>query len=204
MTDHVDVSAYQQRITALQARVDELEQRLVTDDLMQILSRQGLMDYLEAVANEVRYQQQHPDKRRTVIVKFLSVLFIDIDHFKKVNDGYGHAAGDAVLKQVASLVRDQVRQLDAVGRYGGEEIVVGLVGAAGTHAVRIAEQIREKIAEQVFKIADQELHITVSVGVAELIESQSVAETLKAADTALYAAKNSGRNKVVVAEVPAT
>lgn len=195
-----DVEAYKTRIAALQQQVLELQQRLVTDELTQILNRRGLMDYLEAIAHEVRFQHKHPDKRRSVVIKALSVIFIDIDHFKRINDTYGHDAGDAVLRQVADLIQDQVRQLDIVGRYGGEEIVVGLIGANEKDATRIAEQLRASIEKATLTVPSDEIKITASLGVAELKDEKSIAAVLKRADEALYVAKNDGRNRVVVAE----
>jgi diguanylate cyclase (GGDEF)-like protein len=200
MANPPDLDAYKARIADLQAQVQELQKRLVTDELTQILNRRGLMDYLEAIASEVRFQQKHPDKRRSVVIKALSLIFIDIDHFKRINDTYGHDAGDAVLRQVADLIQDQVRQLDIVGRYGGEEIVVGLVGADEKNAARIAEILRTEIEASEFIVPNKDdLKLTASLGVAELTNEKSVAAVLKMADEALYRAKDEGRNRVIVA-----
>ena len=192
-----------QKIAILQARVAELEQLLVTDEFMHIFNRQGLMQYLGHIADEVRWQHKHPDKRRNVIVRSLSVLFIDIDKFKLVNDNHGHPAGDAVLREVASIIKREVRDLDVVGRYGGEEIVVGLVGAASEHAVKKADSIRQKIADAAFGIPSGEtISVTVSIGVAELLQD-SLDQTIKRADAALFESKNSGRNRVTLASAEA-
>lgn len=193
-----DIKVYKERIAALQAEVRELHQRLVTDELTQIFNRRGLMEYLEAIASEVMYQYKHPDKRRSVVIKSLSIIFLDIDYFKKVNDTYGHDAGDEVLRQTAELIRDRVRELDIVGRYGGEEIVVGLPGASSGHAQRIAEDLRAIIEGHDFNINKQQFSVTASLGVAELTPTRNIHQTLKAADEALYKAKDTGRNKVVV------
>ncbi len=198
MSQADDIKVYKERIAALQAQVRELHQRLVTDELTQIFNRRGLMEYLEAIASEVMYQYKHPDKRRSVIIKSLTIIFLDIDHFKKVNDTYGHDAGDEVLRQTADLIRGRVRQLDIVGRYGGEEIVVGLPGATAEHAERIADDLRAIIEEHDFMVGEQSLQVTASLGVAELTPTRNIHQTLKAADDALYKAKDSGRNKVVV------
>lgn len=198
MTGAEDIKAYKARIAALQKQVRDLNERLVTDELTQIFNRRGLMEYLEAIANEVHYQYKHPDKRRSVVIKHLTVIFLDIDHFKKVNDSYGHDAGDEVLRQTAELIRDRVRQLDIVGRYGGEEIVIGLPGATAEHAQRIAEDLRQIIEKHVFQTGQSSLQVTASLGVAELTPKRNIHQTLKAADNALYQAKDGGRNKVVV------
>lgn len=198
MSQTDDIKIYKERIAALQAQVRELHQRLVTDELTQIFNRRGLMEYLEAIASEVVYQYKHPDKRRSVVIKSLSIIFLDIDHFKKVNDTYGHDAGDEVLRQTADLIRDRVRQLDIVGRYGGEEIVVGLPGATTVQAKRIADDLRSTIEGHTFRVGGNVLKVTASLGVAELTPDRNINQTLKVADDALYKAKEMGRNKVVI------
>lgn len=190
---------HKEQITALQARIAELEQLLVTDEHLLIYNRHGLMQYLGLIAEEVRWQHKHPDKRRNVVVRSLSVLFIDIDKFKYVNDTYGHDSGDEVLKQVAALIQNETRDLDVVGRYGGEEIVVGLVGAASEHALKKADEIRQRIADETFVLPSQDkIQITVSVGVAELL-SDTLDQAIKRADEALFASKTGGRNRVTLA-----
>lgn len=198
MASPKSIEDYKERIAALQAQVQLLQERLVTDELTQILNRRGLMEYLEAIANEVRYQFKHPDKRRSVVIKALSIIFLDIDFFKKINDTHGHDAGDDVLRQTAELIQGEVRQLDIVGRYGGEEIVVGLVGASGEHSTRIAENLRRVIEEHDFIVRDSTVKVTASLGVAELRGEDTIAAVLKRADEALYEAKQTGRNKVVM------
>ncbi len=192
------VTWYKRRIAQLQAEIDTLEERLVTDEFMNILNRQGLMERLEILAQEVRFYHEHQDKRKKVVIKHLSVLFVDVDHFKLVNDTYGHAAGDLVLAQLGDLIRVEVRNLDVVGRYGGEEIVVGLAGADADDAMRVAEKLRQRIAEHKFELAKQKtLQVTVSIGVAELT-TETLEVVLKRADTALYEAKEGGRNRVIL------
>lgn len=129
-----------------------------------------------------------------------AVLMIDIDHFKAVNDTYGHDVGDRVLANVADIVSQSVRKNDIVARFGGEEIAVLLPGTAGSKAARIAENIRERIEANEFLITDGRVRVTVSAGAAGAFSSLSdVAMALKAADQALYAAKRGGRNKVEIA-----
>ncbi len=196
----MDLQVAQERIAKLEAQVQSLEAQLVTDELTGILNRRGLMQRLETLAGEVRWQSQHPEKRRKVMVRCLSVLFIDIDHFKNVNNTYGHAAGDVVLKAVAGSIQEHVRALDIVGRYGGEEIVVGLVGADIKDATRVAELIRSYISDMEIKLTKGEaVQVTASIGVAEVTDENSLSVSLKQADDALYEAKATGRNRVVVA-----
>jgi diguanylate cyclase (GGDEF)-like protein len=131
------------------------------------------------------------------------VLMVDLDHFKQVNDTYGHLAGDLALKAVADAISAQVRSYDSVGRFGGEEFVVLLPGVGEEHVVAVAERIRHAVGELVVPVgfADDGRVITnlsVSIGVAMYPTAGTVVDRLlHAADTALYSAKNTGRNRVV-------
>jgi len=131
----------------------------------------------------------------------LSVLIFDIDHFKKFNDTFGHLAGDAILKTVASLMKNQLRADDIAARYGGEEFVVVLPSTAKEDAARIAEKIRKAIETHKFTVAGEpprKAAVTVSGGVAaHVTDGASSNEILGAADQALYLAKERGRNQIV-------
>lgn len=131
----------------------------------------------------------------------LSVFMLDIDHFKLVNDTFGHQAGDQVLHQFAQLVAGTVRQSDYAARYGGEEFVVILPETPLNEALSLAERLRQRIAEQPLKLNDgKELEITASIGVCAFPEqSGSWGEILEAADAAMYSAKKNGRNRVQAA-----
>jgi diguanylate cyclase (GGDEF)-like protein len=137
----------------------------------------------------------------------ISCIYIDIDHFKQVNDSHGHQAGDDVLREVASRIKAELRMSDALGRFGGEEFVVLLIDADLESASMVAHRIRASVAEQPFMLAEgQALSVTVSIGVATLDDferdhgAEGVAQELVAqADQALYQAKQNGRNQVVAA-----
>ncbi|HEY5947988.1 MAG TPA: diguanylate cyclase, partial [Kofleriaceae bacterium] len=131
----------------------------------------------------------------------LSLLMLDVDHFKQFNDTFGHPAGDEVLRQLARVLNDTRRANDVVARYGGEEFAVILVDTAKFTAAKVAERVRERIAGHDFSDAAQRAgKISVSIGVATFPDDGSDAEGLvRAADTALYAAKRAGRNRVVLA-----
>jgi diguanylate cyclase (GGDEF)-like protein len=134
----------------------------------------------------------------------LGVLMVDLDHFKKVNDVYGHLAGDAVLKAVAATISGQIRGYDSVGRFGGEEFVVLLPGVSEREAVTAAERIRVAVTTvEVTEESDLISGLSVSIGVALYPGAGTAIEKLiSAADAALYRAKNGGRNQVVTADGP--
>lgn len=138
----------------------------------------------------------------------LAVLMLDIDHFKRYNDAHGHLAGDATLKQVATLLRENLRRVDIVARYGGEEFVVVTPETRKAETNDVAERIRSNIARHNFKVYNDQTRVTVSVGVALFPEdipdsfpktdvASLAAELIQRADQALYRAKEEGRNRVV-------
>lgn len=129
-----------------------------------------------------------------------SVLMVDIDHFKVVNDNYGHALGDEVLKRVAHLLSSSLRSGDAIVRYGGEEFLVILAEVDLSRAAKIGERARQAIAEKPIAAGGKQISITISIGVAERRGDEERDSLIERADTALYQAKQAGRNKVVVAE----
>jgi diguanylate cyclase (GGDEF)-like protein len=126
----------------------------------------------------------------------LSLLVLDLDHFKRVNDTYGHAAGDAVLVETAALVREVKRQDDLLCRYGGEEFLLILQGTSRPNAVTFAERLRERLAAHAVRTGRGTLRVTASIGVAELRKDDTLESLFKRADKALYRAKEGGRNRV--------
>lgn len=128
----------------------------------------------------------------------LGLMIVDIDHFKKINDIYGHQAGDIILKQVASILKDNVYETDFVARYGGEEFAIILPRAEFSGALRKAEYLREKVEKSRFSIGFQEISVTISIGIAHYPrDAQDVVGLINMADRALYKAKQTGRNRVV-------
>lgn len=132
----------------------------------------------------------------------LSVLMIDIDHFKEINDTWGHNGGDTVLQQIAHLIREALREEDILGRVGGEEFAVVLIGADKEHALYAAQRIRSAVANAVLALPDdQSVKVTLSVGITQLNEQGiSLEDLLRKADRALYQAKGSGRNMVMMTD----
>lgn len=185
-------------IEKLKRELDGLRAQLQTDELTGILNRRGLMTYLSSIAKEVSYQLENPDKRRSVVIRSLSLIFIDIDKFKTVNDSFGHDCGDTVLKQVAQMISGFVRGIDIIGRLGGEEMVIGLVGADSQDAAKIADRLRNQIAQTDFICDAVKISVTASFGVSTLRPGQTLSELITEADKAMYQAKTTGRNKVII------
>lgn len=130
-----------------------------------------------------------------------TLLMCDIDHFKRVNDTFGHAAGDAVIQQVAGAVKKNLRSTDVAGRYGGEEFAVLLTDATVEQAMFFAERLRKNVEAMAVEYNQQTLRVTVSIGVAEYREDMGeYRDWIEAADKALYLSKAAGRNRITKAE----
>jgi diguanylate cyclase (GGDEF)-like protein len=167
---------------------EEVQNLALTDALTSLYNRRGL------------FEIGHIEFTRTQrLDRPFSVIMIDIDHFKSINDRFGHLAGDQVLQFLASELRNAVRGSDIVGRYGGEEFAIFLSGSDGKAARKLAERLRVKIEEMPFYVGDHEIKMTISLGVSASDENNPNLETLVArADQALYVAKHKGRNRVAV------
>jgi len=177
------------------------------------LKRVGLTDSLTGVNNRRFFDQRLEEElaRSLRSREPLACLFIDIDHFKQTNDAHGHQVGDSVLRNVARLIREQLRNSDVLGRYGGEEFSALLINTESRTAHDIAERIRIAIESYRFKYVDnfrqtQTLSTTISIGIGQLprhipnTDIQSLCDSLiKQADRGLYAAKSNGRNQVIFA-----
>ncbi|MBI3315951.1 MAG: GGDEF domain-containing protein [Candidatus Omnitrophica bacterium] len=167
----------------------KVETLAVTDGLTGIYVRRHLLERLEG----------EMDRCRRFGFK-VSFLMIDVDFFKKFNDLYGHLVGDVVLKQVADTIRRNIRELDLVGRYGGEEFGAILVETDAAGAFLIAERIRLAVAQRAFRAYDELLRVTISVGCSTFSKkNDDLSLLVDAADTALYEAKRQGRNRVCAA-----
>ncbi len=155
-------------------------------------------DALTGIANRL-YFVEYYQKVQAYAVRHhspLSLVMADIDHFKKVNDQHGHQVGDQVLVEFAKLLQENCREEDLPVRYGGEEFCILLVAADTDQAHSQAERMRSQV--EAATIGEQQLKITASFGLATLIEGESLDDILKRSDEALYRAKNSGRNRVVM------
>jgi diguanylate cyclase (GGDEF)-like protein len=171
----------------LKRQNEELERLSITDGLTGLYNRRQLMEVLET------------EGRRTVRSKKpFSILMIDVDHFKNLNDTHGHLVGDEVLQKLASILKDEIREIDFAARYGGEEFLVTLPDTGLDSAAQVGERIRARVEEEGFASAGEQISVTVSIGVADHTGDGDSAEAIiSRADDALYKAKRRGRNRVV-------
>jgi two-component system, cell cycle response regulator len=172
----------------LRQRNEELDLVSRTDALTGLRNRRHVEEYLTKLVSLARRN-----------VEPIAVLIVDIDHFKSVNDGHGHDAGDAVLREVAGRMVDSVRLEDMVGRWGGEEFLVVLPNTAAQGAAELAERLRQVVAGEPCRLPDGgAVPVTISLGCAASVIDDA-ATLVRSADAAMYEAKESGRNRVVVA-----
>ncbi|AGX43020.1 GGDEF domain-containing protein [Clostridium saccharobutylicum] len=175
---------------------------LETVKIYQRLKNEATKDYLTGLNNVRQFDNSFNDISQMIIrkEKELSMLFIDVDFFKKINDTYGHDAGDAILKGLAPIFLNTCRTYDVVSRMGGEEFSIILLDCSESKAVKIAERLRKNVENNDFYISDDKtIKITISIGISSYPRLTSqIDDLLENADIALYEAKNTGRNKVVL------
>ncbi|MBU0945125.1 MAG: diguanylate cyclase [Proteobacteria bacterium] len=185
---------FNEMVAELKQNHAKLEQLATTDSLTQLANRKEIM----------RKLCQHFEHYQRYATEF-SILMIDIDHFKKINDTYGHLAGDAVLRQLAMIFQETLRNVDMAGRYGGEEFLVILAETSGEKAQHTGERIRQAVERHTFIYDNNPLKITISIGIARILEEEKNENSLVSrADQALYRAKGNGRNQVVYIASPVT
>ncbi|MFO0761236.1 MAG: diguanylate cyclase [Byssovorax sp.] len=170
---------------------EALRERAIRDALTGAYNRRGILDVLDRELARARRDGT-----------FVTVGLADVDHFKKVNDVHGHQAGDAVLAEIARRLQGALRAGDALGRYGGEELLVVATSQRASGGREIAERLRARIAESPVLFADRSIPVTASFGVAVSGPGMDAARLIKAADEALYRAKDRGRNRVELADEP--
>ena len=157
----------------------------IVDGLTGVNNKRHLMETLEREIPRAR-RHQRP----------LTLLMFDLDHFKRINDTFGHLAGDYTLKEFATVVKNRLRPDDTIARYGGEEFAVVLPETPKIGGIKIADELRALVASHPFQFEAEAITVTVSIGVAQLDERWDVLNFVKAADEQLYAAKRGGRNRV--------
>ncbi|MCC5876836.1 MAG: GGDEF domain-containing protein [Candidatus Sumerlaeia bacterium] len=180
--------------TTLVLAFRDQEEILHDQDLYQSATRDGLtgLDNRQQLSYVLRHLLSSSARRRVA----LSMLLIDIDHFKQINDTHGHTFGDGVLKSLADVLVSCLRTSDLACRWGGEEFVISLPNTAKEQAIEVAERIRIKVEEMKIPLDDKFVKLTISVGVSEARHSDSVQSLFDRADHRLYLAKSGGRNRV--------
>ena len=184
------INALRRRLTSknveLGRALEQVREMAIRDELTGLFNRRHIMEILEqqqALAESGDYR--------------FCLCYLDLDHFKPVNDTYGHGVGDQVLRRFARLVHDSLREADYTGRLGGEEFVLVLSQTAIDEAWQVAERLRDSLQKSSFADLHADLNITVSIGVAEYRSGETIDDTLARADALLYHAKESGRNRVI-------
>lgn len=182
------------RLRQLEMEADELRTKLNIEHNM------AMRDHLTGLPNRQAYEERIAQElaRRRRFKQDLSMLLWDIDHFKSINDRFGHQAGDMALVTIAQTLATSIRETDFVARLGGEEFVMVLPGANKKSAFRVAEGIRGKVEECGFNSRGMPVKITISCGIGEFAENDTPVHVLERADQALYQAKNEGRNRCVL------
>ena len=187
LEDHsADVKALQKRVKELEKELKKAQEEAKIDFLTKLYNKRALDEFLQMKESEYkRFGRNY------------SIVMFDLDHFKKVNDTYGHDAGDVILRSFAMILKKDSRDIDIVGRFGGEEFMAILSETNLEGAVRYAKKVNEHVQRAKFMYKGKRIPVTVSAGVAQRKDFASLEETIAKADANLYKAKNAGRNQVV-------
>lgn len=165
--------------------VNDLKENSLKDPLTGCYNKKETESLLESfLKNFLRYK-----------IPF-SILMLDIDFFKKINDTYGHLAGDFVLKEISKIMKNIIRESDICGRFGGEEFIIGLPNTKISGAMKLAKRIKSSIEENEFQYNNTKIQVTVSIGVTSASKNDSIFSLIERADEALYEAKKKGRNRI--------
>lgn len=183
------LKSFEQSLDGMQVLASHLEKHAVTDSLTGMINHEHVFSELKKAMKQAQSEEYA-----------LCIVMADIDHFKSVNDNYGHLAGDGVLKEVAKRIKNSLRGFDIVGRYGGEEFLLVLHKANIDTARMVAERIRSRIAATPIDLSHELLDVTISMGVAMVKPDEDVNSLVERADKALYNAKENGRNQVALAK----
>jgi len=166
--------------------IKNLRDNAVLDPLTGVYNKKEILNFLEKLlANYIRYKKDP-----------FSVMMLDIDFFKKINDTYGHLAGDFILKEFVKIIQKIIRHSDILGRFGGEEFIVLLPNTKVSGALRLAHRIKEEVEKNSFQFGNKDIKITTSIGITSASLNDSLESLLERVDEALYDAKRKGRNRI--------
>lgn len=163
----------------------ELNELLIKDGLTHLYTREYI---IKRISEAIKNFHENRDQ--------FTLIMLDIDHFKDINDQYGHFGGDLILKKISNLLRNNLRKTDTIARWGGEEFLILLQSTNLMNAYQITNKLLKRIREKVYTYDDNKISITISFGIATYKSDHSVDEIIKAADNKLYQAKNNGRNQI--------
>jgi diguanylate cyclase (GGDEF)-like protein len=169
----------------------EMERRAKTDSLTNLANRRGVE---EALVREIDRSRRYGSR--------LTVMMLDVDQLKDVNDKVGHPAGDAVLTSLAAILLEAVRKVDVPGRWGGDEFIVVLPDTAGAQAEQLARRLQARVRERPPQVQGRPVAASVSIGVAEYQKDETLESLIRRVDQAMYAAKHGGRDRIAIADPP--
>ncbi|MBI5045783.1 MAG: GGDEF domain-containing protein [Candidatus Niyogibacteria bacterium] len=196
-----DLAAKDAQIVERDAEIDKLRALVTKDELTGVLNRRGFFEELNKIFDDIHFAKKHAESRKHFFIDSAALLYIDVDNFKPVNDIFGHAAGDNLLKKIVSLMEKEVRRVDFIGRLGGDEFGIVLVGSSADGAFMQAEKIRHIVAKSIMvpkKRGKKSPKVTLSIGVVSSDDADTPEKFIERADFAMYEAKHDhGGNKVI-------
>jgi len=176
----------------IKEKLEKNEKEIIHDNLTGLYTRKY---FSEKVENDIAGLLKETEEKRKEGYQVLSILFCDLDDFKKINDTYGHSFGDQILKRVSEILQENVRDTDIVARWGGEEIVIELLGADAKEATKKANDLKELIKEKIQE--EFQIPLSLSIGISEAKSGANFDEKIKNADEAMYHVKKTGKDNVV-------
>lgn len=186
------------KIKILEDKIKKLEKLAYYDHLTGVLNRRGFFEETEKIFKFLVFRRKERERRTGYRLPF-SIIFIDIDDFKKINDIYGHNIGDKVLKKAVSILKKRLRFSDILARFGGEEFIVAFIGVDLNTAKHIAEDLRKLFEKTKISVGkNKKIKVKISIGVVEYKQESSLNELINKSDKAMYQAKKQGKNRVVV------
>ena len=183
----------------LQKEIQKWKELAYKDELTGLYNRRGFIEESKKFIKESVFSKKYPRRRKNVFINNFSLVIFDINDFKKINDTYGHQKGDDVLVTFSKIILKRIRGVDLVARWGGDEVVLGLVGASEKDAYIIAEDIRKKAQSSKISFGSKKIGFSVSGGVASFGKEVNFKKIFNVADKALYLAKKNCKNCIIMA-----